>query len=294
MSQRRVERMIALYRSQRRLRFALCFMAIASLVCFASPLLGRDPNAIDVQSAFAPLSLLHPLGTDELGRDFLLRVLYGGRVSIGVALLSMLASAGIGTILGMLAGYGGGVLDAMLMGAVDVLSSIPWMLLIIAVQLLFRRGIGSLILVIVLLGWSEIARLVRNQTRAIRRYEYVEYAQLCGVPAGGILIKHVLAACSPTVLVAAGTAAAKAILMESTLSFLNLGIQPPEASWGSLLQGAQKYLMKAPLQAFVPGLLIVGTVYSITQIGNALAVVADPRQVEESSVGQGDIARRKA
>ena len=272
----------ALCRSKKRLRFSLVFLALAILTCYAAPQLGGDPNAIDVSNAFQGISFAHLLGTDELGRDCFLRTLYGGRVSMGIGIVAMLASTGIGVILGMCSGYMGGVLDAIMMGAVEVLASVPWMLMVIAVQMLFKRGLTALLLIIVLLGWGETARLVRNQTRAMRDLEYVEYARLCGVPAVAILLRHVLSACAPTVLVSAGAQAARAILMESTLSFLNLGIQPPGTSWGSLLQGAQKYLMKAPLQAIVPGLLIVATVYSINELANAFSFVADPRNTEES------------
>lgn len=285
------KQMKMLCRSRKRLRFSLVFLALTLLICCAAPLLGGDPNAIDVSNAFQGISLTHLLGTDELGRDCLLRTLYGGRVSIGIGIAAMLASTGIGVALGMCSGYMGGAFDVILMGLVEVLASVPWMLMVIAVQMLFKRGLTALLLIIVLLGWGETARMVRNQTRTARGFEYVEYARLCDVPTGAILLKHILPACAPTILVSAGAQAARAILLESTLSFLNLGVQPPGTSWVSLLQGAQKYLMKAPLQAFVPGLLIVATVYSINELANAVSFVADPRNTEGSHAGKRNPAR---
>lgn len=290
MNKRRFRKFAALFHGDGRLRFAIITLSLVSLICFFAPLLGGDPNKLDVSNAFAPLSLLHPLGTDDLGRDFLLRVLCGGRVSIGVGIITMLISTAIGMAVGMFSGYTGGIVDSILMRLIDVLSSIPWMLMIIVVQLFFKRGLVSLILVIGLFGWGEIARLIRNQTLTVRQFEYVEYARLCGLPVFRILGKHVFPANTPSISAAATAAAARAIMMESTLSFLNLGIQPPQASWGSLLQSAQKYLMKAPLQALVPGLLIIAVVYSLAQIGNALSIALEPRHLEAAHAEKKDTA----
>ena len=291
MSGRWWKQLKVLSRSRKPLRFSITFLVLTILACYTAPLLDGDPNAIDMSNAFQGISLTHPLGTDELGRDCLLRTLYGGRVSMGIGIAAMLASTGIGVALGMCSGYLGGAFDVILMGLVEVLASVPWMLMVIAVQMLFKRGLTALLMIIVLLGWGETARMVRNQTRTARGFEYVEYARLCDVPTCAILLKHILPACAPTILVSAGAQAARAILLESTLSFLNLGIQPPGTSWGSLLQGAQKYLMRAPLQAFVPGLLIVATVYSINELANAVSFVADPRNSEVSHAGKRNPAR---
>lgn len=287
---RRFRQFIPYFCSRQRMRFSLGFLLAATFFCLFVPLFPGDPARLDILNTFAAPSFRYPLGTDELGRNFLLRVLYGGRVSIGVGVMAMLVSTAIGVVVGMISGYCGGLIDTLLMSLVDVLSSIPWLLLVIVVQLFLNRGIFSLILVIGLLGWSETARMVRSQTFSIRTLEYVEYARLCGIPTGVILVKHVLPAGSPTILAAAGVSAAKAIMLESTLSFLNLGVQPPDASWGSLLQSAQKYLMKAPLQAIVPGLLIVAAVYSITQIGNGLSMLMEPKYSEEIYVRQRNTA----
>ncbi len=290
MSGRRFRKLIPYFCSRKRTLFSFGFLLAAAFFCLFAPLLFGDPDRLDVVNTFAAPCFRYPLGTDELGRNFLLRVLYGGRVTIGVGVMAMLVSTVIGVALGMISGYCGGLIDTLLMSLVEVISSIPWMLLVIVVQLFLKRGIFSLILVIGLLGWCETARMVRSLTLSVRTLEYVEYARLCGISTGMILVKHVLPAGTPIILAAGGASAAKAIMLESTLSFLNLGVQPPDASWGSLLQGAQKYLMKAPLQAIVPGLLIVATVYSITQIGNNLSVVIDPKYSEEIYVRQRNIA----
>jgi peptide/nickel transport system permease protein len=216
-------------------------------------------------------------GTDELGRDYLARTIYGGRVSLIVGVLAMLISTCIGIGVGTLSGYFGGRIDSILMRFVDIISSIPWMILVTVVSIFLKPGLEAIIIVIGLFSWMETARLVRAETLSIKEREYVLYAISIGQSSKSIILKHIIPSIFPTIIIASTSSIANAIMTESSLSFLGLGIQQPMSSWGNLLQNAQTNLQSAPYMAILPGLLIILTIYSFNKLGNVLRVYVEPK-----------------
>lgn len=187
-----------------------------------------------------------------------------------VGFLSMLMSIGLGVMIGLLSGYFGGVVDFFFMRLVDVLSSIPWMILVMVFGMVFGRGLFSLVMVIGLLSWMEMARIIRGEVLSLKEREYVLYARFLGIFPLRILFSHIFPGILPTIITASTAAIASSIMVESALSFLGRGVTAPMSSWGSLLQNAQKFLQKAPHMALLPGILIILTVLSFHQWGEAL------------------------
>jgi len=251
----------------------LIIILLAAIFAFLSP---YPPDKVDVVNVLQGPSADHWFGTDELGRDYLTRALYGGRISLTVGILAMLISTGIGVLIGTLSGYFGGWIDNVLMRLVDIISSIPWMILVTVVSIYLTPGLKAIILVIGLFTWMSTARLVRAETLSIKEREYVLYAKSSGQSLSKVIWKHIIPAVFPTLIVAATVSIANAIMMESALSFLGLGIQQPLSSWGSMLQNAQGNLGTAPYMAILPGLLIVLTVYSFNKIGDLLRAIVEP------------------
>ena len=256
---------------------SVSLLLVVVVACLLAPLLPVNPDATDIANRLAAPSEEHLFGTDELGRDYFARVLYGGRVSLAVGLLAMMTSLVIGIVVGTVAGLAGGIVDAVLMRAVDILSSIPWMILVMVVSIFLKPGITSIILVIGLFSWMGIARLVRTETQAIKQRDFVQYAHLCGVSMPVRIVRHVIPAALPTIITASTTALADAIMTESSLSFLGVGVQQPMSSWGSLLNAAQLTMQKDILMAIIPGLLIVIVIFAFNKLGNVLRVFADPQ-----------------
>jgi peptide/nickel transport system permease protein len=256
---------------------ALVLLALIVAACVLAPILPLDPDTTNTAIRLAAPSAAHWFGTDEIGRDYLSRVVYGGRVSLLVGMLAMLASMVIGVLVGMVAGYCGGLVDAVLMRLVDVLSSIPWLVLVTVVSIFLKAGLTSIILVIGLFTWMEIARLVRAETLSLKEREYVQYARFLGARTPGVIFSHLIPSSLPTIITAATTSLAGAIMTESSLSFLGVGVQQPMSSWGSLLQSAQGTLQTAPYMAFIPGLLIVVTIFGFNKLGDLMRIYADPR-----------------
>lgn len=250
--------------------FSLIFLAILVLVSLIAPLLPIDPAATNVSKLSQSPSFEHFFGTDEVGRDYFIRVIYGGRISLTVGLLAMITSVSIGTVIGLIAGYIGGWIDNLLMRLVDVLSSIPWLVLVIVLSVFLKPGLGSIIIVIGCFSWMRLARLVRAETLKAKEYDYVVYSRFSGVNIITILKRHIIPAIIPTLIVSACASVANAIMTEAALSFLGLGIQQPMTSWGTLLQNAQQSLQRAPHMAIIPGLFVILTIYSFNNIGNLL------------------------
>ncbi|WP_163102104.1 ABC transporter permease [Peribacillus alkalitolerans] len=252
----------------------LVFIILVSLFSFLSPF---EPDQVDVTNVLMPPSNEHLFGTDELGRDYLTRALYGGRVSLTVGILAMLISTCIGVLVGTISGYFGGKIDSLLMRLVDVISSIPWMILVTVVSIYLTPGLKAIILVIGLFTWMGTARLVRAETLTVKEREYVLYAKVSGQSTVSIITKHIIPAVFPTFIVASTVSIANAIMMESALSFLGLGVQQPVSSWGSMLQNAQGNLGIAPYMAILPGMLIVLTVFSFNKLGDVLRAGVEPK-----------------
>lgn len=255
---------------------ALSFLILVLLVSITVQWIPIDPDKLDVLHSLAAPSLQHPFGTDDVGRDYFIRVLYGGRVSLLIGFLAMVMSMSIGVALGLISGYFCGIIDAVLMRLVDVISSIPWIIMVMVIGMLFGRGFLSLVLVIGLLSWMEIARLIRSEVLSLKGREYVQYARFLGVPAWKILLSHIFPSILPTTITAATASVASSIMVESALSFLGRGISAPMSSWGSLLQNAQKFLQKAPYMAVLPGILIILTVLSFNKLGEVFRKSLEP------------------
>lgn len=253
------------------------FVMLISIFAFLSP---YDPDAIDVLHKFEGPSAQHWFGTDDLGRDYLTRVFYGGRISLIAGVVAMLISTAIGVLVGMLAAYAGGIVDNILMRFTDILSSIPWMILVTVISIYLKPGLQTIILVIGLFTWMSIARLVRAETLSVKERDYVLYARAIHQKPFIIIVRHLLPAVLPTVIIAATTGVANAIMIESSLSFLGLGVQQPMSSWGSMLNRAQGVLGSAPYMAIIPGIMIMLTVYSFNQIGSLARILVEPKSYE--------------
>ena len=281
MKNRRFDIMKRKFLSDKGMWLATAFLLLVIVVSIAVDYTGLDPEAIDVANMLSGPSSEHWFGTDELGRDYFTRVLYGARVSLIVGVLAMVTSVFIGVAVGMISGYFGGIVDSILMRIVDIFCAIPWIIMVTVISMLFKRGIVSIIIVIGCFSWMEIARLVRAETMSAKNRDYVQYAELIGVSKFKIIVQHVLPTIIPVIITAATGAIASAIMVESSMSFLGIGIQPPQCSWGSLLQTAQRNLAKAPHMAFIPGILIVLTICSFNKLGELLRVYAEPRVTQE-------------
>ena len=263
------------------MRLAVAYLAFIIIIAVGVKFTDMDPNAMNLQKMLAAPDEVNLFGTDELGRDYLTRVIYGARVSLLVGVLAMLASITIGVVVGMVAGYFGGIIDSILMRIVDVFCAVPWIIMVTVVSLLFKKGLASIVIVIGCFGWMEISRLVRTETMTAKNREYVHYAELIGVPRWKIMLLHILPSIFPVIITAATGAIANAIMIESSMSFLGIGLQAPDSSWGTLLQMAQKTLGKAPHMAVLPGVLIICTICSFNQLGDLLRMIVEPRAMQE-------------
>ena len=259
--------------------FSVLFLLLLVALSLLAPVLPLDPNTTNVSQMNQPPSLDHLFGTDNVGRDYFARVLYGGRISLLVGILAMLASVLIGSLVGIVAGYFGGLMDSILMRTVDVLSSIPWLVLVIVLSVFLKPGLTTIIIVIGGFSWMRISRLIRAETLSAKTHDYVSYARFIGVKPLTIIRRHILPSILPTLIVAASSSISSAIMTESALSFLGIGIQQPLASWGSLLQNAQSTLQSAPYMAILPGLFILLTIYSFNNVGD---LIRDSLQKEVS------------
>src|ERR1700691_578503 len=254
------------------LLLALAFAVLAAPLMAAA--LGADPALVDLRQRLASPSLLHPLGTDELGRDLLLRLLEGGRVSLAVGLTAALASAVLGTAVGLTAGYHGGRLDALLMRVTDGVIALPLLPLLVVLAAIDLDKLGlpagfvqsaaaslyRIIALVALVGWTTVARLVRGATLSLVRRDFVRAAEALGARPLRIMLGHIPPNLATPIIVGTSLAVGEIILLESVLSFLGLGVAPPIASWGNMLTGAQETIALAPQLALYPGLLILVTV----------------------------------
>lgn len=246
-------------------------LALLLLVSWAGPLVrSTDPNVMDLGHIASPPTAAHPLGTDESGRDVLARLMAGGRVSLTVAVIATAAALVLGTLVGGLAGWRGGWVDGLLMRLTDAAMAVPVLFLALAVLSLFGSRLPLLIGIIGATSWMGIARLVRAEVAVLRHSDYVMAARALGKPDPGIFVTHLLPQLVPVLTVTATVGVAYAILTESALSFLGLGVQPPEASWGNMLNGARGSLYTAPRLAIWPGVMILLTTLSCNGLGKWL------------------------
>lgn len=274
-----------------KISLAAALLVLLAVAALAAPWLLPDPEAMDLAALFAPASAAHPLGTDELGRDVLARLVHGGRVSLAVAGATALLAALLGTMVGLLAGYHGGMADAALMRLTDGVMSLPLLPLLIVLAALDPAklgvspdllgseafAVGRLVAIIALVGWTTVARLVRASTLSVRTRDYVRAAVAVGTGPGRIMLRHILPNVASPILVATTLSVGHIILIESALSFLGLGIRPPLASWGNMLTGAMTVVWSNPALAVWPGLAIFVTVLAFNLLGDGLQERWDPR-----------------
>jgi peptide/nickel transport system permease protein len=258
---------------------------------FIEVALNLDADAVNLFDRTAPPSAAHWLGTDELGRDLLLRLLHGGRVSLLVGFTAAIASAVIGSALGLVSGYFGGRVDAVIMRFADGVISLPLLPLLIVLAAIDPSKLGlpesisgsesfslqRIVVIIALVGWPTVARLVRAATLSLRQREFVLVALAQGFGSARIMFRHILPNAASPILVATTLTVGNVILFESVLSFLGLGIQPPVPSWGNMLTGAQDLISEAPALAVWPGMLIFVTVIAFNLLGDGLQAALDPR-----------------
>lgn len=249
-----------------------------SLAALLAPWLAPyDPNAIDVDALLRTPSAAHWLGTDALGRDVLSRMLFGARVSLWVGFVSVGLSSAIGLALGLVAGYFGRWVDEVIMRGVDVMLCFPSFFLILAVIAFLEPSLTNIMVVIGLTSWMGVARLVRAETMSLRGRDFVLAARVAGAGPLRIMFRHILPNALAPVLVSATLGIAGAILVESSLSFLGLGVQPPDASWGNMLLDGKEVLEVAPWLSVFPGLAILFTVLGYNLLGESLRDLLDPR-----------------
>ncbi len=271
--------------------WSLWLLTLLALAVLLGPLFYKvGINDIDFQARLAPPSWKHPMGTDDLGRDILARVLYGGRISLAVGLAAMLMAITVGLIVGAIAGISRGWVDAALMWVTDLFLSLPQLPLLLLLIFLFRDPLkamfgleaGIFILIVLVIGgfrWMPVARLVRAQFFSLREKEFVEAARALGASTSRQVVRHILPNSLGPVIVAATIDVAAAIIAESTLSFLGLGFPPDIPTWGRILYDGRDYMDMAVHWALFPGIAIFLTVLTINFIGDGLRDALDPRRV---------------
>jgi len=255
---------------------SLAFFVVVGAVCALAPLIAPYPfDGIDLDSVRQPPSLSHWMGTDDLGRDVLTRMLFGGRVSILIGLLAAGVGTFLGTAIGAAAGYHGGVIDNLLMRITDVAYAIPTLPLLIILSAYSRAALVSMVLIIGLLSWMTTARVVRSQVLSIKEMDYVEAARSMGATDLRILARHIVPNALGPILVGATLGVGNAIMIESSLSFLGLGVQPPTPTWGNMLMDSQATMATKPWLTLFPGLAILLIVLAVNFIGDALRDALD-------------------
>lgn len=288
-------RVRSVMRAMTRHRLALAGLVLLGVIVAGAvlgPLISPyDTVEPDLQVRLQAPSLAHPMGTDELGRDVLTRVLAGGRVSLAIGALATAVAMIVGVLVGALAGFLRGWVDNVLMRLVDMMLSLPDLFLLILASALFGPSFLVIVFIVGLVRWMNVARLTRASILVLREREFVEAARSLGVRRRRVVTRHLLPNSMSPIIVAATLGVASAILAESTLSFLGLGLQPPTSSWGSMLKDAQTQVFTSPWQAAFPGLMIFLTVLAINFVGDGLRDAMDP---SAAPAGRTSRARRLA
>ena len=270
-----------IWRQLRRHKMAVASMVlfgVAAAVCFLAPLLTPyEFDAIDLSRIRQPPSREHWLGTDDLGRDLWTRILFGGQISLLIGLISAAVGTGVGTLVGAVAGFFGGRTDALLMRLTDVAYSIPSLPLLIVLASFSQSAFMMIAVIIGLLSWMTTARVVRSEVLSIREMPYVEAARSVGARNRRIIWRHVLPNALGPIVVGGTLAVGNALIVESSLSYLGLGVQPPTPTWGNMLRDAQSTMATEPWLTIFPGLAILLVVLAVNFIGDGLQDALDPR-----------------
>ena len=272
-------RAVIRFMSHRLALLGLAMITLLTLACVLGPyLLPYDSLHIDLRARFAPpMTGNHYLGTDPLGRDLAARLLMAGRISLLVGFSAMLLSIVIGVLVGVVAGYRGGWISAVLMRTVDGFLSFPSIFLVLALAAALRPSPVMITVIIAITKWMEVARIVEAEVRSLREREFVQAGRMLGLSGTHIMFREILPNAMGPIIVAASLTVARAILLEAYISFLGFGIQPPLPSWGNMLNGAQQYLDRAPWLAIIPGAAITIAVTSFNFIGDGLRDALDVR-----------------
>lgn len=258
----------------------LFVLVIALLGIFAPVIAPNDPYKTDIMKKFSGFSVQFPLGTDNLGRCILSRMIYGIRPTLGLAVLTMLGTIGIGAFMGILAGYFRGIIEEVIMRVVDVMLSFPSQIMVFAVVALLGISVQNVILANVFIKWAWYARMIRTGVMQYRDRNFVRFSRAIGTPERFILLRHLVPSIASDLVVLASLDVGWAIINISTLSFLGLGVQAPTPEWGAMLSEAKNVLTTNPAQMIIPGVAIVVLVSAFNLMGDALRDVLDPKEVE--------------
>lgn len=248
------------------------------LLCIIGPMfIHTDPLAQDLLNAYKTPSAEHPFGTDNLGRDIFIRMLYGGRTSISISFEGVLLGTAIGVLIGVFAGYFGGLVDTLLSRFIDILLAFPGLLLAIAVVAILGSGTQNTVIAISIFSIPSVARMVRGEVLSLRTNEYIAASKVMGENNFRIIFRHIIPNAVSQIIVNITLQLGTAILTASSLSFLGLGVQPPNPEWGSMLSQAREVLRSYPMQALIPGLAITAVVMCFSLVGDGLRDALDPR-----------------
>jgi peptide/nickel transport system permease protein len=251
-------------------------LMFALMAVFAPLIAPYDPYLVALQDRLKPPTLLHILGTDEIGRDMLTRVMYGGQISLAIGLVPSFLALVIGTTLGLIAGYYGGKVDSVIMRLADVMLAFPSLLLAMVVMYILGASLLNLFIALSIINWAGTARVVRAQTLAMKEKEYIEAARSMGVRRWKIMFRHILPNCLPNLIVLFTLDIPAAILSESSLSFLGVGAQPPQASWGLMVSQGKNFAYQCPWLVLAPGIAILLITLAFNFLGDGLRDAMDP------------------
>ena len=271
---------------------AVAFLALIIITgIFAAELSPFDQNKQMLRDRMKPPLVqtqtgLHILGTDALGRDILSRVIWGSRVSLIIGVTSVLVAGSIGVLLGLIAGYFGGIVDSIIMRLTDIQLAIPFLIFALAVVAVLGSGLINIIIVLGITGWANYARIVRGETLRVREEEYIQVATVIGASSPRIIFKHILPNVSSSIIVTASLQVARMILMESSLSYLGLGVPVEITTWGRMVADGRDYLAIAPWIASIPGLFIFLIVMAINVAGDRLRDILDPKQKKIAEISK--------
>ena len=272
-----LQNLISSFRANALAKVALMVLILLILSAVLAPLSPYDPDKLDPTNKLALPSAEHPFGTDDMGRDYFTRALYGGRVSLVVGLFSVCISITMGTLYGTISGYIGGRVDSLMMRFIDIFMSIPSFLLIVIINTFFTPSIFTLVLVIGLFTWQGVARITRAETLSLKKRDFVLASRALGVGHFTVIVRHIIPNLVNQVIVAASVSVANSIMLESSLSFLGYGISVPTASWGGMLQNAQSFILDRPLLAVFPGVFILLTILSLNILSDVLRDALNPK-----------------
>lgn len=268
---------VRVFRKNKMAMLGLILVSLLFFVAFFIPIISpHDPYRVALDEQFLPPSSTYWLGTDNFGRDLLTRILYGARISLLVGIVPSFISLMIGAIMGIISGYYGGRIDFIIMRLADTMIAFPSLLLAMVVMYTLGANLFNIFIALSLVGWAGVARVVRSQTLALKEKEFIEAARAVGTTRAKIMVRHIFPNIVPTLIVLFSLSIPEAIMWESSLSFLGVGVQPPEASWGLLVAKGKEYLFASPLVAIMPGVAILITVLAFNFIGDGLRDALDP------------------